>query len=296
MKFNTKRFISLIVAISFMISLYTNTIPVFAAETKIFNVDSLIEAEKVTRGDNAFVVDSDIARGNKYVIAKSADGNLDDPGLLDKPTLSFEFNVPSDGKYAVYAKVSIASEGYDSFYSKIDNDNWTTFYPGTKATWTWMRVSTESELKTGIHSFSWAYRELSAKYDSFFVTDDINKLPELENTMLPTVTQIVESDIQEYGEQIFSQFETENGSAMIEAENATTTKTVSIVNNGGASRRKAVKMSVPDKNQPSAYAKAGLGFEIDEEACLAHPYQPHTLRHYTGALTDIRPAKTEFYF
>ena len=37
-------------------------------------------------------------------------------------------------------------------------------------------------------------------------------------------------------------------------------------------------------------------FEINEEACLEHPYQPHTLRHYTGALTDIRPAKTEFYF
>lgn len=42
--------------------------------------------------------------------------------------------------------------------------------------------------------------------------------------------------------------------------------------------------------------KAGLGIEIDEEACLAHPYQVHTLRHYTGALTDIRPAKTKFYF
>ena len=42
--------------------------------------------------------------------------------------------------------------------------------------------------------------------------------------------------------------------------------------------------------------KPGLGSEINEEACLTHPYQPHTLRHYTGALTDIRPAKTEFYF
>ena len=40
----------------------------------------------------------------------------------------------------------------------------------------------------------------------------------------------------------------------------------------------------------------GLGIEIDEQECLKHPYQPHTLRHYTGALTDIRPAKTEFYF
>ena len=42
--------------------------------------------------------------------------------------------------------------------------------------------------------------------------------------------------------------------------------------------------------------RPGLGIEINEEACLAHPYKPHTLRHYTGALTDIRPAKTKFYF
>ena len=42
--------------------------------------------------------------------------------------------------------------------------------------------------------------------------------------------------------------------------------------------------------------KIGLGIEINEEECEKHPYQPHTLRHYTGALTDIRPAKTEFYF
>ena len=42
--------------------------------------------------------------------------------------------------------------------------------------------------------------------------------------------------------------------------------------------------------------KPGLGIEINEEECLKHPYQVHTLRHYTGALTDIRPAKTEFYF
>jgi galactonate dehydratase len=40
----------------------------------------------------------------------------------------------------------------------------------------------------------------------------------------------------------------------------------------------------------------GLGIELNEEECLKHPYVEHNLRHYTGALTDIRPAKTEFYF
>ena len=47
-------------------------------------------------------------------------------------------------------------------------------------------------------------------------------------------------------------------------------------------------ISIPDK--------PGIGIEINEEKCLEHPYTVHTLRHYTGALTDIRPAKTEFYF
>ncbi len=42
--------------------------------------------------------------------------------------------------------------------------------------------------------------------------------------------------------------------------------------------------------------KPGLGIDLNEEACLAHPYSVHTLRHYTGALTDIRPPKSEFYF
>lgn len=47
-------------------------------------------------------------------------------------------------------------------------------------------------------------------------------------------------------------------------------------------------MKIPDK--------PGLGIEIDENECEKHPYQVHTLRHYTGALTNIRPAKTKFYF
>ena len=42
--------------------------------------------------------------------------------------------------------------------------------------------------------------------------------------------------------------------------------------------------------------RPGLGLELNEEECARHPYQPHTLRHYSGELTNIRPAKTEFYF
>ncbi|MBQ8893510.1 MAG: galactonate dehydratase [Clostridia bacterium] len=40
----------------------------------------------------------------------------------------------------------------------------------------------------------------------------------------------------------------------------------------------------------------GLGLELNEECAAQHPYIPHDLRHYTGALTEIRPAKSIFYF
>ena len=43
-------------------------------------------------------------------------------------------------------------------------------------------------------------------------------------------------------------------------------------------------------------SRPGLGVEINEEACLEHPYKPHHLRHYIGTLTDIRPPESEFYF
>jgi hypothetical protein len=33
----------------------------------------------------------------------------------------------------------------------------------------------------------------------------------------------------------------------------------------------------------------GSGVDLDEEGIASYPYQVHNLRHYTGALTDIRP-------
>jgi galactonate dehydratase len=53
-----------------------------------------------------------------------------------------------------------------------------------------------------------------------------------------------------------------------------------------------------DKGSILIPQKPGLGLDINEEACLRHPYQPVQLRHYNGNLTDIRPAgvHTTYYF
>lgn len=42
--------------------------------------------------------------------------------------------------------------------------------------------------------------------------------------------------------------------------------------------------------------RPGLGVDLNLEAIAAHPYQPRNLRHYTGALTEIRPVDATEYF
>jgi len=42
--------------------------------------------------------------------------------------------------------------------------------------------------------------------------------------------------------------------------------------------------------------KPGIGLELNEENCLKYPYEPRDLRHYTGALTNIRPQEVIRYF
>ncbi|MCC6353203.1 MAG: hypothetical protein IT577_04910, partial [Verrucomicrobiae bacterium] len=40
----------------------------------------------------------------------------------------------------------------------------------------------------------------------------------------------------------------------------------------------------------------GLGIDIREAEISKHPYEPRDLRHYTGALTQIRPPDATSYF
>ena len=47
-------------------------------------------------------------------------------------------------------------------------------------------------------------------------------------------------------------------------------------------------MRIPDK--------PGLGIELNEAEAARHPYMPHDLRHYTGALTSIRPPDAAPYW
>lgn len=42
--------------------------------------------------------------------------------------------------------------------------------------------------------------------------------------------------------------------------------------------------------------KPGLGIDVNIDEVLARPYKPRNLRHYTGAVTDIRPKNDTIYY
>lgn len=259
------KFVSLIVTFAFLLSTMGSLFPVYAAT--VFNVDTLIEAEKTTLGSSVEVTRDKNASGKKYI---SCTGDMKDPSKIEKADVTFDFNVPADGTYAVYAKVIITDGGKDSFYFKFNKNDWKDVHPGEKGEdYVWIKLG-EDILKAGKNTFSWNHREQLAIYDAFFVTADESKLPKLSGggkatpkptsdaTSKPSATK--EPDT---GDQKLEQFKTTDGGVMFEAEKATVNKKlVEVVNSSSASGKKAVKMAVDDRETPAEFAHAGLGFEI----------------------------------
>ena len=59
----------------------------------------------------------------------------------------------------------------------------------------------------------------------------------------------------------------------------------------------ALRITDSSRAGSNALRNAALEFSISCNTDIRIDRMPaHTLRHYTGALTDIRPAKSEFYF
>ncbi len=254
MKRATKKVVSLFTTLALFLSLFGGYGAVYAAD--VFSVDTLIEAEDTTLGAGALVTEDETASGGKYIT--SSGDRVDDPASVKNPDVVFTVNIPSDGTYAVYAKVIIIDGGRDSYHFKWDGEDWETVHPGEKGTdYVWLKLS-EKALTAGDHMFYWTHRESLAIYDAFFVTADVFKLPAISGG--PTSSSEPGSSV-DSGE--YNQFATEGGSVMFEAEEASLNEDlVGVVESESASGGKGVRMNKDDRNLPAVDAEAGIGFEI----------------------------------
>ncbi len=265
MKKKWYKVISLVLTVAFMTSIFA-VIPTANAATTVFDVDKVIECEDTVLGKGAEDTKDKEASGGKYITTAGA--REDDPAAVSNPDMVVQFKVPTDGKYAVYAKLIILNGGNDSYHFKFDGGAWETKHPGERVSWVWYKLA-ESDLKAGEHMFYWNHRETGAKYDCFFITADASKIPTdlapLDGgatgsapaaSSAPAATPVPSTDYK------LEQVKIEGGSVIIEAEDYVVGKTVAETNADGAVGKKAVRMNVDDRVAPAAGTEPGIGFEL----------------------------------
>ena len=277
MKIKWQKVLSAIMVIVFLMSMTVSYVP--AAAATAFSVDTLIEAEKTTLGKSITVTKDKNASDGKYI---SASGEMKDPDAITNPDVTIDFNVPADGTYAVYAKVIITSGGNDSYFFRFNEDGWKDMHPGELGSdYVWLKLA-ESELKSGKNIFMWNHREQGAIYDAFFITADASKVPKIDGSASATSPSTsspkpssVSSKIKEYT--------LTDGSVMFEAEENVTSKTVETVSDDKASGKKAVRLSVDDREIPADDADGGISFTFKPEKQTSYKVWVRMLCPGTGS-------------
>jgi hypothetical protein len=124
------------------------------------------------------------ASGGFYV--QVAAGNNSQSAAPSTGHAVFSFSVPAAGTYKVWGRVSVATNGDDSFWVRMDGGSWTNWNEISIATaWHWDDVhdtNASNAVKTyalaaGVHTLTIAYREDGTKLDKVIITNDLVSVP-----------------------------------------------------------------------------------------------------------------------
>lgn len=137
-----------------------------SAET-VFETEKRILCEEI---NNSRMVRStcDGSFGNS--VYSSVEAVIKDPAEIKEPLMSFKFNAPEDGTYAIYTHAIFPTDGSDSFFYKIDDMMWKDVHPNAKGqNMVWFAVGNVT-LTAGEHTFYWHSREVGSTFDCFTIS------------------------------------------------------------------------------------------------------------------------------
>jgi len=138
------------------------------------------------------------ASGGQYVTVAAGNNSQANPpatGLLSIP-----FSVPSAGTFKVWGRVSVASDGDDSFWVRVDSGawtNWNSIPVGTAYHWDDVHNAASGNavmtyaLAAGSHTLTFGYREDGARLDRVLITNDAAFVPTGSGPGGPTPTPTV---------------------------------------------------------------------------------------------------------
>lgn len=149
------------------ISIYTNN------TTEIW-----LEAECTEVGDAWEIITDDNSSNNKYLTVTSGIEAKSEPSSDTNDLLLYTFHLNESGNYRLWGRVLAPSADDDSYWIKMDNDDWV-MWNGIEggSTWQWDDVHSYSDspivytLDTGYHTLSVCYREDGAAIDKFYLTN-----------------------------------------------------------------------------------------------------------------------------
>ena len=166
-------------------TMIAGVLPVIAAEDeeiiKFSGSEIVFEADKepVSYEGRFLKVDYESATGGTCLQADPlGSAQLSAPAETDRPEVVFNINVPKDGIYTIWMRMTVASVSEDSIYYKYDSKSWgskslTIFEDGD---WHWQILSNEY-FEAGNHTVGIRARELRLRIDNILVTNNVAFVP-----------------------------------------------------------------------------------------------------------------------
>jgi lysophospholipase L1-like esterase len=130
------------------------------------------EPECATVGKNWDILTDAQASNERYVSVKPGLESLNEPPTDSVSAIIIPFLIDSAGNYSAYARLNCPTDNNDSYWVKMDNENFQMYNGLVTGGWEWKKFN-DYILTEGEHTITIAYREDGAKLDKICISNSV---------------------------------------------------------------------------------------------------------------------------
>ena len=130
-----------------------------------------MEPECAEVGDNWHILNDVLASNEKYVIVKSGTQSLGEAPIDSASTIIIPFSIDSSGSFNLYARLNCPTYDDDSFWIKVDEEDFVMYNGLVTSGWQWLQLDTFN-FTEGEHTITITFREDGAKLDKICISND----------------------------------------------------------------------------------------------------------------------------
>ena len=133
---------------------------------------TFFEPECATVGENWDIVGDAQASNGSYVSVKPGLESINEPPADSASAIFIPFSVDSAGNYSVYARLNCATYNDDSYWVKMDSEDFQMYNGLVTSGWEWKKFN-DYILTGGDHTITIAFREDGAKLDKICISNSV---------------------------------------------------------------------------------------------------------------------------